>query len=323
MKFKPAYLIRYFHEKIKRDKGVGLIELCFVAFLLIVIVALGLDMGILIFASDACDKTCKDCARAAGTGRTPGDAINAMNAALAVHSAQLNPLVMSQLTAQLMVYEDYSPNTPLGTTGSNGPTQIPGGGGIIPLPSTQVSIWLTNSQSVKGYTPGPYVVVRTTAKVTLPAPIFFFGANLAPNQVQVASAYPYPLTHPYAPVVVAASPILPNPNVAENAGNAAANSSTSTHSTATSANSTNSTTSSTSTDKGSGTTSTSSASSTTGAHSTSTAANSTSTAANASNTASSAASTASSADSAGGAAGGGGTVPDSFMGADITSGGPE
>src|SRR5580698_3724998 len=105
MKIRSTYLMNYL-SKFKQRKGFTIVEVAAMALLLVIIAALGLDIGILVFASDACDKACKDCAKAAGTsGRTPGQAEDAMNAALASHISTLNPLIMSNLTSQLMVYE--------------------------------------------------------------------------------------------------------------------------------------------------------------------------------------------------------------------------
>ena len=145
MKLIPTRLKPYSNNS--KKKGVTLVELAAMMFLFVIIALLGLDMGILVFAADTCDKTCRDCARAAGTGRTPGQAIDAMNAALATHASTLNAFVMSNLQAQLMVYEDYSPNTPnTNSAGTNGPwvtttgsvmpstTSTSGAGGVVPGP---------------------------------------------------------------------------------------------------------------------------------------------------------------------------------------------
>ena len=173
-----------------RDKGFTIVELGAIAFLIIVISALGLDIGILIFASDSCDKACKDCARAAGTaGRTPGQAEDAMNAALATHITSLNPLIMSNLTAQLMVYEDYSAGTPNSTSGgTTGPwvtttgSALPGnstssGSAGVPSPYTPQQVYFTNSYQRTANPPGPYVAVRTTMIANVPAPLFYFGTS--------------------------------------------------------------------------------------------------------------------------------------------------
>jgi len=307
------YLMNHLSKLKKQGKGFTLVELAGMSILLVIIAVLGVDMGILIFASDACDKACKDCARAAGTGRTPGQAIDAMNAALTTHISGLGPM-MSALSAQLMVYEDYSTGTPSTTSGgANGPwetttgsvlpgTTSTGGmgtGGTIPGATTPTTVWFSNTSSETCFTPGPYVVVRCTMTATVPAPIFFFGSSITPNQVQVASCYTYPLINTFATVVAAQSPTLPNPNLADaNASNNTSTStnasttssttgtttdsasttnanSTSTNGNSTSNNSNSTSNNSTSTDQGSGTSS--SSSSISNSNSTSTTTNSSST----------------------------------------------
>ena len=296
MKSNAHNLLNRLHKQKRTPQGFTLVELAAMSLLLVVIVALALDMGILIFASDACDKACKDCARAAGTGRTPGQAMDAMNAALAVHLNGLNSFTMSNLKAQLMVYEDYSLGTPNATSGNGtGPwetttgTVLPGTsststgtGGTVPGASTQTTVWMTNSTSRTAYSPGPYVVVRCTMTANVPAPIFFFGQSLTPNQIQVASIYSSPLINTYATVLAAAAPVLKNPDPAADAAAATAATTANAASTSTNAaannTSTNSTTNaSTSNDKGSGTSSTSSTSNASHASTTGTTTNSSST----------------------------------------------
>src|SRR5580698_1416120 len=106
MQSKAINLISNLIRRKKYRNGFTIVELASMALLVVITAALGLDIAILIFASDTCDKACRDCAKAAGTaGRTPGQAEDAMNAALASHISTLNPLIMSNLTSQLMVYE--------------------------------------------------------------------------------------------------------------------------------------------------------------------------------------------------------------------------
>ena len=50
----------------ERLRGITAIELAAIVAILIVISALALNITVLIFAADMCDRACKDCARAAG-----------------------------------------------------------------------------------------------------------------------------------------------------------------------------------------------------------------------------------------------------------------
>ncbi|HNM52073.1 MAG TPA: hypothetical protein PKN86_20300, partial [Candidatus Obscuribacter sp.] len=162
----------------ERLRGITAIELGAVVSILIVICALALNIAVLIFAADMCDRACKDCARSAGQMGRVGQAVDAMQASLSTHP--VDGTVIQSLNAELITYEDYlaapnngsptttSTNGPIGTTTGGTPgVPLPGAGGL-------------------GSSPGPFVSVRTTLVARIPAPIVFFQANFgaAPNNQQ-------------------------------------------------------------------------------------------------------------------------------------------
>jgi len=105
----------------ERLRGITAIELGAVVSILIVICALALNITVLVFAADMCDRACKDCARAAGQQGTVGQAVAAMQAALGTHP--YDGTVIQSLAAELVTYEDYGSGGGLGaptTTGTNG-----------------------------------------------------------------------------------------------------------------------------------------------------------------------------------------------------------
>ena len=151
---------------VSRLRGITAIELAAVVAILIVITALSFNICILIFAADMCDRAARDCARAAGMMSTPQDAQNAMNASLLHHQTNAPGWVITQFTSQLVVFEDYIDHDPVlpmvgaATTTTSGSTGSNGGGGV-PLPTPLGS-----------GSPGPFVMVRTTLRARIPAPIF-------------------------------------------------------------------------------------------------------------------------------------------------------
>jgi hypothetical protein len=189
----------------ERLRGITAIELGAVVSILIVICALALNIAVLIFAADMCDRACKDCARSAGQMSKVGQAVDAMQASLSTHP--VDGTVIQSLRAELVTYEDYlasgnngsptttSTNGPIGTTTAGTPgVPLPGAGGA-------------------GSSPGPFVSVRTTLVARIPAPIVFFQANFGGDAnaqqgalaagnglITFQSLYTYPITNTAGPI---------------------------------------------------------------------------------------------------------------------------
>ena len=204
----------------ERLKGITAIELGAVVSILIVICALALNITVLVFAADMCDRACKDCARAAGQQGTVGQAVAAMRAALGTHP--YDGTVIQSLDAQLITYEDFNAGGGAGaptTTGTSGPigttsTGFPAANGVVPPPSTG--------------TPGPFASVRTTLVARIPAPIVFFSVNMGTDAsasqgvgnglIRFQSLYTYPITNTAGPISIGATGGATNPPGATNAG---------------------------------------------------------------------------------------------------------
>jgi len=193
----------------KRKMGATAIELIATMPVLIVVTALSLDLAVLMFGVDFCDRTCKDCARVAGQMSTPDDAVNAMNAAAAAH--RIDGFVIHKMYPELLIYEDYNysakaPTPKYGTTanylGKNGPDNVTPANGINDKESERVDYTDPNQTN----SPGPYVVVRTSLVMRIPITISFFNLKLVANNVhgdpqlfKVQSLYTFPITNVYTP----------------------------------------------------------------------------------------------------------------------------
>ncbi|MDP3507273.1 MAG: hypothetical protein Q8T09_04740, partial [Candidatus Melainabacteria bacterium] len=194
----------------ERLKGITAIELAAVVSILIVICAMALNITVLVFAADMCDRACKDCARAAGQQGTVGQAVSAMQAALVTHP--YDGTVIQSLNAELITYEDYGAGNGAGqtsTTGTNGPigttsTTSATTGGAIPPPGAGGA----------GSSPGPFASVRTTLIARIPAPMVFFSLDMgseasaqqgvAHGLIRFQSLYTYPITNTAGPVSIGA-----------------------------------------------------------------------------------------------------------------------
>lgn len=192
--------------KTRAVAGMTSLELASTAVILVVISIFSVDALSLIFGADFCDRACKDCARAAGQMSTPDDAVNAMNAAAAAHL--VDGCFITKMYPELLQYQDYNngsnAETPLyGTTraylGKNGPNNItPAGRNNGDKPD------LNDPEQTSS--PGPYVVVRTTAYVRIPVTLTFLSTKLFAGNVEndpqlfrFQSSYTFPITNTYVP----------------------------------------------------------------------------------------------------------------------------
>ncbi len=191
-----------------RKRGATALELIATMPILIVVTLLSIDLAVLMFGVDFCDRTCKDCARVAGQMSTPDDAVNAMNAAAAAH--RIDGFIIQRMYPELLIYEDYNyssrlPTPKYGTSGSylgkNGPDNITPAGGINDKRAEKVDY--TNPEQTNS--PGPYVVVRTNLVMRIPVTVNLFGAKLISNNVEtdpqlfkVQSLYTFPITNVYS-----------------------------------------------------------------------------------------------------------------------------
>jgi len=190
----------------KNMAGLSSLELASTAFILVAISIFSIDALFLVFGADFCDRTCKDCARAAGQMSTPDDAVNAMNAAAAGHP--VDGILITKMYPELLFYQDYNDGSkaetpPYGTTksylGKNGPNNI--------KPSDQDKTDKGDPNNPEQTnSPGPYVTVRTTAYVHIPVTLTFFHAKFFTGNVEndpqlfrFQSSYTFPITNTYVP----------------------------------------------------------------------------------------------------------------------------
>jgi len=193
----------------RRSTGASVLELMIGIPVLIAIAALSLDLSVLLIGADFCDRTCKDCARAAGQMSTPDEAVNAMNATATAHS--IDGFLLKKMYPELLVYEDYndSTNTPTPKygstsdfTGKNGPRNITPIRDTTYKKDSKIDLGDPNQTS----SPGPYVTVCNTLIIRIPVIITFFGAKLFVGNVQtdpdlfkIQSTYTFPITNTYSP----------------------------------------------------------------------------------------------------------------------------
>lgn len=204
-------------------QGTTTTELAVSLPIFMIVTIFSINTAALTFAADFCDRTCKDCARAAGQMSTPDQAVNAMNAAAAAHP--VDNFFFQQLSPELLVYQDYnySSANPTPAYGST-PEYVGENGQNNTTPAKPTDEWHENKVSKKEtisaesinailadpnqtITPGPYVVVRTTMIMRIPVSLDFFGSKLFAGNVpgnsqlfQLASIYTFPLTNTYAPL---------------------------------------------------------------------------------------------------------------------------
>jgi Flp pilus assembly protein TadG len=184
----------------KQTGNFGL-ELAYTLPILIVILLVSFDCACFVYASDLCDRVCRQCARAAAQMTTPDDAVNAMNAVAS--TPRLDGLIVRHLYPELLTYRDQNtssnlPTPAYGTTssylGNNGPANL--------KPETG-----TPQRDVERC-PGPYLVVRTTVEMSLPFSVGPFsesvinGAshNKSSDVLRIQSTCSFPITNTFSPI---------------------------------------------------------------------------------------------------------------------------
>lgn len=206
------------HQR-RRISGSTTMELAMGLPFFIAVTIFSINTAAFVFAADFCDRTCKDCARAAGQMPTPDESVNAMNAAAAAHP--VDNFFFQQLTPELLVYRDYNststPTPAYGRTseynGENGaddnkPATDDGSTALAPAQREgDANIDTILRDPNQTITPGPYVVVRTTMLMRIPVSVNFFGYKLFsgnvegnPQLFQFQSIYTFPITNTYVPL---------------------------------------------------------------------------------------------------------------------------
>lgn len=138
----------------RSSKGFSFAEVAATAFLAVVLLMIGVDVTLLIFAATVNDSACRNACRAAAQGSDFTKATALANAALRSH--RTDGFFISQPTITHFEYQTF--------------------GGSPPADET------------------PFVQVRTEVTVRLPVPIFFFGATFNDNNDLVfQQLYSYPI----------------------------------------------------------------------------------------------------------------------------------
>jgi Flp pilus assembly protein TadG len=136
--------------------GLGSVELAITCVFLTILTLLAVDLCVLMLGNQVLDRAARDACRAAAAQSSLANAINAANAALALHKTDGYFVSQPKLTATTVpdfFYQDYS-GTPAGKT-------IPAG--------------FPNAGSVAG---NATVTVTSTVDVRLPASLAVFGVKL-------------------------------------------------------------------------------------------------------------------------------------------------
>jgi hypothetical protein len=137
---------------VRAKAGFSLAEVAITSFLVVMLAVFTINICLLIFACSVNDKACRDVVRAAAQQSTASQALLFANASAKNH--QTDGFFISPIVVKNCTYQDYGGNPPVGQA--------------------------------------PYVQVITQVNVTLPAPIFFFGAGFV-NKFTFSQIYTSPI----------------------------------------------------------------------------------------------------------------------------------
>lgn len=143
----------------RRHHGVSSLEITISSFLMVVLSALGLDVGLIMLGMSLNDSACRDATRAAAQQTSQIKAIQAARSQLKVHETDgylVSKPVLTSTASPHFEYNDFGGNPPENTS--------------------------------------PYVTVTTTTVIRCPAPIFFFGTSFVQNgTIQFNRRYTFPI----------------------------------------------------------------------------------------------------------------------------------
>jgi hypothetical protein len=135
-------------------KGFSLAEVAATSFLFVMLGVFAADICLLIFGCSVNDKACRDVVRAAAQQGTAAKALQFATASVKNHKTDGFFISPVTLVGGQVNYQDFAGNPPAGQT--------------------------------------PYVQATTQVTVTLPTPIFFFGAGFN-NQMTFTQTYTSPI----------------------------------------------------------------------------------------------------------------------------------
>jgi hypothetical protein len=136
----------------RQRRGFSFAEVAASAFLMVILAIFTADICLLIFACSVNDKACRDVVRAAAQQPNAQQALLFAQAAVKAH--QTDGFFISPINLVTVTYQDFAGNPPVGMT--------------------------------------PYVQVITQVNVTLPAPLYFFGASFT-NHISFSQIYTSPI----------------------------------------------------------------------------------------------------------------------------------
>jgi hypothetical protein len=138
----------------RNARAFSLAEVAATSFLFVMLGVFAADICLLIFGCSVNDKACRDVVRAAAQQSTAAKATQFALASVKNHQTDGFFISTIQLVGGQVNYQDFGGNVPVGQT--------------------------------------PYVQATTTVTVTLPSPIFFFGAGFT-NQMSFTQTYTSPI----------------------------------------------------------------------------------------------------------------------------------
>ena len=136
----------------KTSTGLSFPEVAATSFLVIILAIFTADISLIIFAFSVNDKACRDVVRAAAQQSTAPQAMLFAQASVKNHTT--DGIFISPIVLTTLNYNDYGGNVPPGAC--------------------------------------PFVTATTTVNVTLPAPLYFFGASFT-NHFQYSQTYTSPI----------------------------------------------------------------------------------------------------------------------------------
>jgi hypothetical protein len=146
--------VRHKTSRLRNNKAFSLAEVAATSFLFVMLGVFAADICLLIFGCSVNDKACRDVVRAAAQQATAAKALQFAVASVKNHKTDGFFISTISLVGGAVNYNDFGGNPPAGQT--------------------------------------PYVQVTTQVTVTLPAPIYFFGAGFT-NQMSFSQTYTSPI----------------------------------------------------------------------------------------------------------------------------------
>ena len=147
----------------RNNKAGAIVELGFIASLLLIVTLFCTDVLVLILGSGVNERACRDAARMAAQGTSYKQALVLAQIATRAHQGDGYFITTPVVDVPSFVYNDYSGSPPADTS--------------------------------------PFVTVSTSCQIRLPAPIFLYGLNFNPANMRFTKTYTFPIVTTAMPII--------------------------------------------------------------------------------------------------------------------------